>query len=178
MPNKIKNIYIHCSDSGWATAHEIRKWHIARGWNDIGYHFVIQNGRPDVHTYFPFLDGQIEAGRQLDDDQFLTQNEIGSQVYGANGNSIGICLVGRMGFTREQLIALKPMVLYLIGKFQINIGKVLGHCEAKDSHGKSLSGGKTCPNLPMDSVREYLNGSKSVEELSAEIPIYIASLKI
>jgi len=51
---EIKEIHIHCSATreGHAiTADEIRKWHNARGWSDIGYHYIIgfqgiEFGRP------------------------------------------------------------------------------------------------------------------------------------
>ena len=39
---EIKEIHIHCSATkeGLAiTAQEIRKWHLARGWSDIGYNY-------------------------------------------------------------------------------------------------------------------------------------------
>lgn len=51
---EIKEIHIHCSATreGHAiTADEIRKWHKARGWSDIGYHYIVgfqqlEFGRP------------------------------------------------------------------------------------------------------------------------------------
>ena len=51
---EIEEIQIHCSATreGHAiTADEIRKWHKARGWSDIGYHYIIgfqgiEFGRP------------------------------------------------------------------------------------------------------------------------------------
>ena len=53
----------------------IRKWHLARGWHDIGYHFIV------------LLDGRIQYGRPL--------NERGAHCAGGNRNAIaiGICLV-------------------------------------------------------------------------------------
>lgn len=53
---------------------EIRQWHKAQGWSDIGYHYVIRR------------DGTLETGRPLD--------QAGAHVQGYNHNSIGICLVG------------------------------------------------------------------------------------
>jgi N-acetylmuramoyl-L-alanine amidase len=50
-------IAIHCSatrPSQDVGAADIRKWHKAQGWADIGYHFVIRR------------DGKIEKGRALD----------------------------------------------------------------------------------------------------------------
>ena len=53
---------------------EIREWHIAKGWADIGYSLVIRRN------------GLTEAGRHPDD--------IGAHVAGLNSISTGICLVG------------------------------------------------------------------------------------
>lgn len=53
---------------------EIRQWHRAQGWTDIGYHYVIRR------------DGTLEVGRPED--------VVGAHVSGFNSNSIGICLVG------------------------------------------------------------------------------------
>lgn len=64
----------HHSLSPDVSAAEIRRWHIARGWKDIGYHAVIHP------------DGRIEDGRDID--------EIGAHAYGRNRDSIGVCLIG------------------------------------------------------------------------------------
>lgn len=53
---------------------EIKSWHLKRGFNDIGYHFVIRR------------DGALEVGRPL--------KKIGAHVKGENSGSIGICFVG------------------------------------------------------------------------------------
>ena len=76
---RITKIVLHCSatEAGLdIDADDIRGWHKARGWKDIGYHFVIR------------LDGKIERGRPLE--------EIGSHTQGHNNESIGICYVGGM----------------------------------------------------------------------------------
>lgn len=76
---RITKIILHCSatEAGLdIDADDIRGWHKARGWKDIGYHFVIR------------LDGKIERGRPLE--------EIGSHTQGHNNESIGICYVGGM----------------------------------------------------------------------------------
>jgi len=54
MNRQIKEIHIHCSATreGQAiTADTIRRWHLDRGWSDIGYHYIIGHqqiefGRP------------------------------------------------------------------------------------------------------------------------------------
>lgn len=74
---EIKEIIIHCSD----TYHdmdigvdEIRKWHLARRFKDVGYQFVIRR------------DGTIEKGREI--------KENGAHCIGHNAISIGVCFVG------------------------------------------------------------------------------------
>lgn len=73
----IQHIVIHCSATAEGkeiTAADVDKWHKAKGWEGIGYHFFIK------------LDGTIELGRRI--------KQIGSHVAGHNKNSIGICYAG------------------------------------------------------------------------------------
>ena len=74
---EINKIIIHCSATregeNFEVA-EIRKWHLARGFNDIGYHFYID------------LYGEIHKGRDI--------SKIGAHCKGHNRNSIGICYCG------------------------------------------------------------------------------------
>ena len=53
---KINQIIIHCSATPEGrndTSKDIRRWHLARGFKDIGYHYII------------LLDGTIELGRPV-----------------------------------------------------------------------------------------------------------------
>ena len=73
----ISEIIIHCSATKEGldfNVNDLRRWHKAQGWKDVGYHFVIT------------LDGTIEQGRALE--------EIGSHTKGHNAHSIGICYIG------------------------------------------------------------------------------------
>ena len=73
----INLIVLHCSATPQGrdvTVADIRRWHLERGFADIGYHFVVR------------LDGTVEAGRPVD--------RIGAHCKGHNRNSIGICYVG------------------------------------------------------------------------------------
>lgn len=79
---------------------EIRKWHKARGFNDIGYHFVIKRN------------GEIEIGRTL--------NDIGAHCKGYNIDSVGTCLIGKNGnFTGNQYASLKRIDKMLIALFPL-----------------------------------------------------------
>lgn len=85
MSRKVEYIAVHCSATKAGKAYraaDIDKWHRAKGWSGIGYHYVIP------------LDGSIEPGRPLDDDHLLEPNEVGAHVQGYNSVSIGICLIG------------------------------------------------------------------------------------
>ena len=73
----INKIIVHCSatqEGRDLDAAEINKWHLKRGWNGIGYHYVV------------LLDGTIEYGRSI--------YKQGAHVKGENEGSIGICYIG------------------------------------------------------------------------------------
>ena len=70
-------ILIHCSavrPYQTSTAVQIDSWHRARGWNGIGYHYVI------------LRDGTIQTGRP--------ESQVGAHCTGHNAHSIGICYEG------------------------------------------------------------------------------------
>ena len=76
---KINKIIIHCSATPVGrevSVSNIRKWHLQRGFNDIGYHYVIH------------LDGKISVGRPIE--------KVGAHCAYENRGSIGICYVGGM----------------------------------------------------------------------------------
>lgn len=74
----VSKIIVHCSATREGddsiNAEVIDRWHKARGWKGIGYHFVI------------LLDGKIETGRMI--------NKCGAHTKGYNCSSIGICYIG------------------------------------------------------------------------------------
>lgn len=76
-PRNITEIIVHCSATPEGkdfTTAQIREWHLARGFSDIGYHYVI------------YRDGSIHAGR--------AESKIGAHCVGHNSNSIGVCYIG------------------------------------------------------------------------------------
>jgi len=75
--SETRKILLHCAATRPQTdigRREIREWHIARGFSDIGYSLVIRRN------------GLLEMGRHPDD--------IGAHVLGYNSTTVGICLVG------------------------------------------------------------------------------------
>jgi len=142
--NRPQFIIVHCSDSTWGTAREIRKWHLERGFNDIGYNYVILNGKLSTDFELPVLNGSIEVGRWWEID--------GAHTIGYNDRSIGICAIAKDTWTSAQKLSLIQLCKTLIKQFDINPDNILGHCET-DS-GKKES--KTCPNLDMNEIRKII----------------------
>lgn len=111
-------VILHCSDSSFGNAALIGKWHLERGWNGIGYHYVILNGWIAAGVYHSRFNGHIETGRPLDHDPVVEGKEMGAHVKGHNTNSVGICLIGKSGqFTNEQLNAALSCVYQLEDQF-------------------------------------------------------------
>ncbi len=79
----INRLVIHHSASGIdTTAAQVVGWHLDRGWDSVGYHYVVE------------ATGKVVPGRDLD--------EMGAHAKGANGDSVGICLVGSNNVPSER----------------------------------------------------------------------------
>ena len=78
MPKKWKGIVVHHTLSGDVSANEIDRWHKARGWKGIGYHYVIREN------------GDIEPGRPLT----MAGAHAAYPAPSRNSTHIGICLTG------------------------------------------------------------------------------------
>ncbi len=107
---EIKLVVLHYSATDYPhhdNIAAIRKFHLDRGWSDVGYNYFIRK------------DGVIERGRPL----YLTP----AHCKGHNLNSIGICLSGLEMFHVEQFEAAANLIYDLrqiFGKL-----KIKGHKE-------------------------------------------------
>ena len=116
-------VIVHCSDSSFGNAALITKWHVTeRGFDNIGYHYVILNGMLGPYKRHAYFDGHIETGRPLDDDADLELDEKGAHAFGYN-NAVGICLIGLSGtYTDAQLRALSHLIVKLRAQYnEINV---------------------------------------------------------
>lgn len=121
LNSKIEYLVIHCSDSEDTLSYnatDIHKLHLKFGWNGIGYHKVICRS------------GLIENGRP----EFW----IGAHVRGYNDKSLGVCLIGRKKFTKNQFSSLRLVIKDWKKKYPN--AKIVGHYEITNSS-------KTCPNF-------------------------------
>ena len=112
----VSHITVHCSATKANqnfTAKDIDEWHKRRGFNRIGYHFVIKRN------------GVVEKGRQ--------EHEVGAHVKDHNSHNLGICLIGGIdkdgkaeaNFTEDQYHALAILLSDLLKKYPK--AEVLGH---------------------------------------------------
>lgn len=131
---RISLIVVHCSAvPPWkrSSADDIDGWHKDKGWNGIGYHYVVRR------------DGTVEPGRPPE--------AIGSHVVGHNAHSIGVCYEGGLDAlgqkadtrTPEQRKALRTLLEELHKQFPRAL--IVGHHD--------LNPQKDCPCF--DAVSEY-----------------------
>lgn len=120
------------------TAAQIDGWHRARGWQKIGYHFVVR------------LDGTIEEGRML--------SETGAHARGLNQHAIGICFSGHgdlQPLTDAQRNAGIALSAALCRYWNIPVHRVIGHRELNDLINAGVLAPKyrvykTCPGKLVD----------------------------
>ena len=132
---KVKFIAVHHSQRKIDSVKRIKNLHIKiRGWEDIGYHYLIDKK------------GKIYFGR--------SEKFIGAHVFGYNKNSIGLCLIGNFDEekpTKKQIQTLIKFLKEKVRKFKIPIKNILGHREF-------LNVTKTCPGkfIDMEKIRRML----------------------
>jgi N-acetylmuramoyl-L-alanine amidase len=147
-------ITLHCSASrngAELPIASIRRHHIENnGWEDVGYHLVIQP------------DGSVERGRPL--------NNQGAGVEGANQGNIHICLIGTDKFTRAQFDSLRYQLDGIIQIYNIRPWELWGH----NQFPSAIKQGKNCPGLSInrllswylvhreDALEEYLVDGRQV----------------
>jgi hypothetical protein len=139
-------IVIHHSGSEEGGAERFDQWHRERGWEGLGYHFVIGNGTDTD-------DGEIEVGFRW------TQQERGAHCKTDDGyynqHSIGICLVGNFDLTRPtpaQIHSLVRLCRYLCKRFHIPPSHIYTH--------GGITGKTDCPgkNFDVEGIRENVGG--------------------
>jgi len=127
-----KMILIHHTGAEEKDTAQVKRYHLSRGWRDIGYNFVIER------------DGKIVEGRSL--------NIAGAHARGFNSKAIGVALIGNFENrlpTSQQLTALNVLLLKLVKEHNIPQGEVFGHRQVKNT---------LCPGkyFPMASVKKDL----------------------
>lgn len=124
---------VHCSDSPngrEVSVAEITRWHVARGFRTIGYHFVIQPS------------GRVDQGREI--------TELGAHVEGFNKDNVGICLIGKTQFSKAQFQAVRELLASLAMQYGIPAHEIYTH--------NYFNPKKTCPNMPLNRLIAWYAG--------------------
>lgn len=130
----IKEIIVHCSATAEGkdfTVSDIRRWHLQRGFSDIGYHYII------------YRDGSIHTGR--------SEALSGAHCTGHNTISIGVCYIGGCAAdgktpkdTRTE--AQKAALVKLLKELKVKYPNAT-------IHGHREFANKACPSF--DAKKEY-----------------------
>ena len=130
-----KYIVIHHSATPTGGAVAFDRMHRDKGWDELGYHFVVGNGT-DTRV------GQIEVGSRWPKQKWGAHAKTPNNEY--NDYGIGICLVGNFDNTRpsaDQMKAVAKLVAYLMKTYHISPENIKGHGDTKptDCPGKNMS---------------------------------------
>src|ERR1043165_7697894 len=115
-----RHIVVHHSASPTGSAASFDRAHREKGWDGLGYHFVIGNGTGS-------RDGQVEVGYRW------TQQMQGAHAgnYEFNQHGIGICLVGDFEKggppSAAQMHSLRSLVAFLQARCSIPTNEIIGH---------------------------------------------------
>lgn len=123
---KIDDIILHCSATPEGkdfSVADIDRWHREKGWDGIGYHYVV------------YRDGSVHVGRNI--------AKAGAHCSGHNAHSIGVCYIGGLAKdgktakdtrTEAQKKALRELVESLLWKYP-----------GAQVHGHNEYAAKACP---------------------------------
>jgi hypothetical protein len=137
-------IVIHHSATDRGSAVSFDRMHRRRGWDELGYHFVIDNGKGGP-------EGRVEVGSRWRAQKWGAHTG-GTPNNEYNNFGIGICLVG--DFTRKapsagQLQSLRRLVTYLAREHDIPPQNVITHRDAP----------KAATKCPGRLLHEYVHGT-------------------
>jgi hypothetical protein len=148
-------IVIHHSATPTGGAAAFDRMHRAKGWDELGYDFVIGNGTDT-------RDGQIEVGTRWPVQKQGAHTKTPDNRY--NDYGIGICLVGnfdKTSPTNEQMKSVTRLVSYLMQKYQIPPDRILGHGQAKPTD---------CPGRYMSVTEVRRRSSRAIADAGEVVP--------
>jgi len=135
---KLDRIIVHCTatpEGRHVDVDTIRDWHKARGWSDVGYHFVV------------YLDGSVHVGRDV--------AKVGAHVAGHNATTIGVVYVGgtdAAGKAKDTMNdAQETAVVNLVKSLRAKYGPLT-------LHGHNEYAAKACPSFKVKDKFKWLVG--------------------
>jgi hypothetical protein len=153
--NNWRWIVIHHSATPGGSAEQFDQSHRQKGWDELGYHFVIGNGTGS-------RDGQVEVGSRWSKQKWGAHTKTADNQF--NDFGIGICMVGDFDITNPsaaQMQSLTKLVAYLMQTYHIPPDRVIGHCEAKPTD---------CPGAHVDLADIRQRSMRIMREVYAQAP--------
>jgi len=131
-----KRIILHCTATPpdmYVDVATIRKWHTAKGWSDIGYHYLIHR------------DGTIEPGRPI--------QKIGAHTKRHNEDSVGVAYCGGVDQNNkpEDNMTMSQEVSFLL--LVRSLRTVFGDMTL---HGHNEFAAKACPSFNVREKYKFL----------------------
>lgn len=142
-----KYIVVHHSATPTGSASAFDRYHRnVNHWDELGYHFVIGNGRGSG-------DGQIEVGPRWRKQKHGAHCKTPNNDF--NDHGIGICLVGDFGAygpSAAQMASLTKLVRYLSNACGVSPRNVVTH--------RGVTGKTECPGrrFPLDRLQRAVAG--------------------
>jgi len=124
--SNVKYIIVHCADTDQNIGVKaITRWHKDRGWNTVGYHYIVRRN------------GVIEKGR--------SEKVVGAHCYGFNRYSIGVCGVWKKKPTVESIASMRRLIEELHERYP------KAEIRPHSYFPSAIKQGKTCPNYNLAS---------------------------
>ncbi len=118
---------------------DIRAAHLARGFIDIGYHYLIRR------------DGTVVPGRP--------EHQEGAHARGLNRHSLGVCCLGNFEETEpdpRQIVSLTKLVVELAQRYSVPPHRIIGHRDVM-----KLSSSATVTVCPGTHLAKHLNAVRA-----------------
>ena len=147
LTRRWQSIVIHHSASAKSTPQNMREYHMnVRGWDELGYHFVIGNG-------VAYEDGKVYVGNRWTQQMHGAHCKTPGNQY--NDHGVGICLIGdfQQGQpTARQMDSLARLVAFITQQTGISRSQILTH--------GGVTGKTECPgrNFSVASLMNRLDG--------------------
>ena len=163
MPRlELTHIVLHHTAAEEKNTEQIRNYHIKKGWQDIGYDYVIEK------------DGKVVEGRSLS----MQGAHAGVAYY--NQHAIGVAVIGNLSkrdIYPAQFASLLQLLETLMNKYRIPIKNILLHREIKNTECPGTRFSKEAVITALESKFSAPAGTEKPLDLAKEIEILLGSLQ-
>ena len=156
-------IVIHHSASAGGSAAAFDRMHRSKGWDELGYHFVVGNGSATG-------DGEVEVGPRWRKQKWGAHAKTPDNKN--NDFGIGICLVGNFDVSNpspRQLDAVAKLVAHLQRTYKIPAERIIGHGTVRAIEHVGTS--TVCPGRNLNIAQIRRQSAKVLAAAGEALPI-------